>query len=206
MDIDDSKFIRAKEIGAANTVNTKGMSPEQVGDVVKRLTEHDSGADLAIDALGGRITSLSAFFTLRKGGRLSQVGLTSQEEKWIVPVPMDLVVLREISICGSVGNPQSEYDDLLGLVASKKLSPASLVSQTVSLSDADSVISDITNFKTIRHHIRLSLSITDNMRKSFDCTSSGISPISSRKIVPLSACSNLPARPLRSAPVKEPAA
>ncbi|MNV75582.1 hypothetical protein D3C71_1688830 [compost metagenome] len=42
-------------------------------------------------------------------------------------------------------------------------------------------------------------------RSSFTCTSAGMSPTSSKNRLPRSACSILPLRPLRSAPVKEPA-
>ncbi|WP_210251867.1 alcohol dehydrogenase catalytic domain-containing protein [Agrobacterium tumefaciens] len=148
IDVDDAKLARAKEIGAHDVVNAKGLSPEKTGEAVCQITERSAGVDLAVDALGSIATVHGALHSLRKGGRLSQVGLTSQAEKGIVAVPMDMIVLKELEIRGSLGNPQSEYGDLLGLVASRKLNPTALVSRTVSLSDVGSVLHDMDSFKT----------------------------------------------------------
>ena len=43
--------------------------------------------------------------SLRKGGRLVQVGLTSKEEQGIVGIPLDELIEAELTIIGSVGNP-----------------------------------------------------------------------------------------------------
>ncbi|MDH6298052.1 alcohol dehydrogenase catalytic domain-containing protein (plasmid) [Agrobacterium salinitolerans] len=148
VDVDDAKLARAREIGAHDVVNAKGMSPEKAGEAVRAITERDAGVDLAVDALGSVATVHGALHSLRKGGRLSQVGLTSQAEKGIVAIPMDMIVLKELEIRGSLGNPQSQYGDLLGLVASRKLNPTALVSRTVSLRDVESVLHDMDSFKT----------------------------------------------------------
>lgn len=70
-----------KELGADTTVNSRGLSGEKAAKKVKAVTDGDWGADLAVDALGVRNTMIGALMSLRKGGRLAQVGLTSQEEK-----------------------------------------------------------------------------------------------------------------------------
>jgi hypothetical protein len=91
------------------------------------------GVDVAIDALGGSRTMLGGLFSLRKGGRLTQVGLTSTEDQGNVSIPLDLFVLQELAIIGSNGNPHSAYPHLLTLVAAGKLNPRALVSKVVSL-------------------------------------------------------------------------
>ena len=61
---------------------------------------------------------------------------------------MDKIVLNELDIRGSLGNPQSQYAELLGLVAAGRLNPKRLVSRQVSLSDVGSVLDDMDQFKT----------------------------------------------------------
>ena len=148
VDIDDHKLAKARRIGAVNTVNVRGLSPQQAGEAVRRLTDRAAGVDVAVDALGLASTVNSALHSLRKGGRLAQVGLTSQEERGNVVVPMDMIVLKELEVRGSLGNPQSQYGDLLALVGSGKLKPTQLVSREVGLRDVAGVLADMDAFKT----------------------------------------------------------
>jgi hypothetical protein len=76
---------------------------------------------------------LGGLFSLRKGGRLTQVGLTSTEDQGNVSIPLDLFVLQELAIISSNGNPHSAYPHLLTLVAAGKLNPRALVRKEVSL-------------------------------------------------------------------------
>jgi D-arabinose 1-dehydrogenase-like Zn-dependent alcohol dehydrogenase len=66
---------------------------------------------------------------------------------------MDMVVLNELQILGSFGNPQSGYAELFRLVASRRLRPTALVSREVSLEDVDSVLRDMDTFKTLGYVI-----------------------------------------------------
>jgi D-arabinose 1-dehydrogenase-like Zn-dependent alcohol dehydrogenase len=148
VDIDDRKLQKAKSIGASTTLNIRNFSPQQAGEAVRAITDRSAGVDMALDALGISSTVNAALHSLRKGGRLAQVGLTSQEEKGNVAIPMDMVVLKELEIRGSLGNPQSQYADLLALVSAKKLNPTKLVSKEVSLSNISSILHDMDSFKT----------------------------------------------------------
>ncbi len=148
VDIDEAKLVRAKQIGASGVVNVRGMTPEKSGEAVRLKTERDAGVDLAVDALGSLATVHGALHALRKGGRLAQVGLTSQEDRGMVAIPLDMVVFKELDIRGSSGNPQSQYGELLGLVASGKLNPTALVARTVALNEVGSVLHDMDSFKT----------------------------------------------------------
>jgi len=148
IDIDDAKLARARQIGAAQTLNVRGMSPADTGLAGKAIIDRGAGVDLALDALGSTQTANSAIHALRRGGRLSQVGLTSQEEQGNILVPIDKIVLDELDIRGSLSNPQSQYAELLGLVAAGRLNPKRLVSRTVSLSQVGSVLEDMDQFKT----------------------------------------------------------
>jgi propanol-preferring alcohol dehydrogenase len=134
-------------------LNASSTKPEEIGNAIKKLTDNGAGVDVALDALGSSSTSLAGLYSLRRGGRLSQVGLTSQEDKGNISVPMDMVVLNELQILGSFGNPQSGYAELFRLVASRRLRPTALVSREVSLEDVDSVLRDMDTFKTLGYVI-----------------------------------------------------
>lgn len=147
VDIDDEKLKLAKTNGAFATLNARGLEPHQVGEAVKQLAG-GLGVDVSIDALGGTRTSLAGLFSLRKGGRHVQIGITGAEDKGFVNVPMDIITLQELSIIGSQGNPQSAYPKLLDLVACGKLTPKSLVSREIGLDEVQGVLDDMEQFKT----------------------------------------------------------
>jgi len=143
VDVDDTKLEMARREGAVATVNAR---KENVGEVVKEITR--GGAHASIDALGIRETILNSVTSLRKGGRHVQIGLTSSDEKGVVDIPIDMVTVMELEIVGSLGNPVTEYDGLLTLIAQGKLNPKSLVEREISLEQVTDVYNDMSNFKT----------------------------------------------------------
>ena len=87
--------------------------------------------------------------SLRKGGRLVQVGLTSKEEQGIVGIPLDELIEAELTIVGSVGNPHIHLPALLRLVGEGRLDPAALVTERIPLESAQGVLERMTNFDTV---------------------------------------------------------
>jgi propanol-preferring alcohol dehydrogenase len=148
VDVDDRKLSKMLQLGADLIVNSRGMTGEETAQKVKAVTDGAQGADLAVDALGIRDTMIGALMSLRKGGRLSQVGLTSQAEQGRIELPTDLIVINEWEIRGSLGNPHGSYNDLLSMVARGRLHPTKLVSEQVRLSDVARVLDDMDNFRT----------------------------------------------------------
>jgi D-arabinose 1-dehydrogenase-like Zn-dependent alcohol dehydrogenase len=132
VDVDDRKLAKAREEGAAAMVNARGLPPEQVAQAVKDAT--GGGVHTSLDALGRAFTFHQSILSLRKRGRHVQAGITSQEERGQVAIPMDLLVNMEWEVVGSLGNPQPKYAELLALVARRKLRPARLVTR---VRDAD---------------------------------------------------------------------
>ena len=82
-----------------------------------------------------------------------QVGLSGGDDKGMIGVPLDYLTVQELSIVGSVSNPHSAYPRLLGLVASGKLNPKSLVSHEIGLDEIEGVLEDMDQFKTIGYVI-----------------------------------------------------
>ncbi|MDQ0155045.1 zinc-dependent alcohol dehydrogenase family protein [Robertmurraya andreesenii] len=143
VDVDDAKLEMARKEGAVATINARN---ENVVEAVKQITK--GGAHASIEALGIQETILNSVLSLRKGGRHVQIGLTTHNEAGIVGLPIDAVTAQELEIVGSLGNPRTEYDGLLALIAQGKLNPRSLVSKEVSLDDVNDVLNDMTNFRT----------------------------------------------------------
>ena len=147
VDIKPSALDAAKKLGALETINSEGISPEDIGAQIKKLTG-GKGADIVIDGMGGTNTTLTAMQSLAKGGRFCEAGLTTQDDKGQVTIPIDQLVLNEWSIVGSLGNPHSEYPELLRLVDSGKLVPSKIISEEVALDDVQSVFDRLPAFGT----------------------------------------------------------
>jgi propanol-preferring alcohol dehydrogenase len=144
----EEKLNRAKAEGAVVTVDALKGDPV---DAVIRST--GGGADVSIDALGSAKTALPAINSLRKGGRHLQLGLTGQEEKGILPLPTDAMVLKEITFIGSLGCPVTSYSGLLALIANGKLNPKRLVTKTIPVEKAGEVLSSMAEYATVGFNI-----------------------------------------------------
>jgi len=148
VDISEDKLERARQEGALITVNARAENP--VGKV-RAVT--DGGADVGIDALGSAQTALNSVFSLRRGGRHIQVGLTSQQEQGMISLPIDIMVVQEINLVTSLGCPVTSYPGLLSLVASSRLDPRRLVGQTIPVEGVNDVLNAMTEFGTVGFHI-----------------------------------------------------
>ena len=73
--------------------------------------------------------------SLRRHGRHVQVGLLLAEAAG-APVPWDLVVSRELRVCGSHGMAAVDYPAMLAMVADGRLDPAGLVGSVITLDEA----------------------------------------------------------------------
>lgn len=147
VDVDDRKLAKAREEGAVATVNARDLTPEQVGEAIKDMT--GGGVHVLLDALGRAFTFHQSLQSLRKQGRHVQVGITSQEERGEVTLPIDLLTNLEWEVVGSLGNPHSKYTDLLALVANQKLHPARLVTRKIALDEVNDTLERMTRFDTI---------------------------------------------------------
>ncbi|RAI04486.1 hypothetical protein DLJ53_03130 [Acuticoccus sediminis] len=147
IDTKDSALEAAKAVGASHAINSSGLTPEEVRESLDTLIG-SRGADVAIDAMGGQNSTLTALHTLAKGGRLCVAGLTTQDDKGAITLPVDLMVFREWSLVGTLGNPHADYPELLRLVDSGKLQPGRLITEEVALADVQGVFDRLPTFET----------------------------------------------------------
>lgn len=130
VDVADAALERATAFGAAATINAT-LVPDVV-EAIRDLTA--GGADASIDALGSAATAANAIASLRKNGRHVQVGLLVGEDHR-PPLPMELVIARELAVLGSHGMAAHQYPRMLAMIADGRLDPARLVARTITLDE-----------------------------------------------------------------------
>ena len=124
----------ATELGAEHVVVADGTDiPSEVADLL------EGGSDVAIDAVGSEQTCADAILSLRRRGRLVQVGL-------LPPigghprVPMSRVIGWELDLLGSHGMAAADYPGMLALIESGSLQPKRLIERTIGLDDAAALL------------------------------------------------------------------
>jgi propanol-preferring alcohol dehydrogenase len=106
VDVSEEKLALAKKLGADEIVNAKARD-------VARTVQDFGGADIAIaSAVSGRAFR-AAFDALKRGGKLVIVGLPPEE----LPIPIFELVLRGISVIGSIVGTRKDLEEALALAA-----------------------------------------------------------------------------------------
>lgn len=144
VDINDESLAVARQMGALYTVNAaKDNAPEAVVEL------SGGGAHVSIDALGIATTCLNSILSLRSRGRHLQIGLTTQEEKGFVSLPVDVMVARELQLVGTIGMQPHRYPSMLNMVESGKLTPGKMVTNVIPIEGAAGVISSMGTYGTV---------------------------------------------------------
>lgn len=141
IDITEAKLAFARSLGASAAVNA--VTAGDVAAAVRELT--GGGAHVSLDALGSPATCFSSVACLRKGGRHVQVGLLLAEQSR-PPLPMDLVIARELELLGSHGMQAHRYGAMLALIESGKVRPDLMVGRTIALSEAPQALVELDGF------------------------------------------------------------
>jgi propanol-preferring alcohol dehydrogenase len=148
VDISEEKLRRAKAEGAAAVIEGHGQNVvAQIRDIT------NGGVDVAADALGTSETALPALQSIRKGGRHLQIGLTGAKDHGSLALPVDAMLLQEISFIPSVGCPTTSYRGLLALIANGKLNPKRLVTRCVPVEQVGQVLESMTNYATVGFNV-----------------------------------------------------
>ena len=141
VDIEPAKLEFATALGAEATLNAR-----EVNDVPAAVAElTGGGARVSIDALGHPATCAASVACLRKRGRHVQVGLLLAEQS-APPVPMSLVVGRELEIVGSHGMQAHRYPEMLALIEAGRLAPQRLVGRRIALDEAPAALAAMDRF------------------------------------------------------------
>jgi len=135
VDVAAGALDRAREIGAE--VGVDAGRDQDPAATIRGIA--GGGAHVSIDALGSPAAAVASVRCLRRRGRHVQVGLLHGSAA-TPPIPMDLVVARELEIYGSHGMAAHEYPRMLALVADRTLRPELLVGRVIGLEDGGAAI------------------------------------------------------------------
>lgn len=141
VDINEPALQLAKQAGAAHVINSREVNAvEAVRDIT------GGGAHVSVDALGIKATCQDAIASLRKRGRHLQAGLTSTDEGGFIPVPIDAIVLQELSIVGCANMPIARVPDMVRMVENGVLDPGAMITRTVDLQGAREILQAMGSF------------------------------------------------------------
>ena len=150
VDIDAKKTEWAKEFGATHTVDSTGLSVEQVADKVRDLTD-GFGTDVAIDAVGIMPTFQQAFYSRDFAGRMVMVG---------VPNLSDRIDLPAIDFYGRGGSlkpawygdclPERDFPAYTQLFENGQFPLDKFVSERIGLGDVEEAFETMKTGKVLR--------------------------------------------------------
>lgn len=130
VDVVPEKLDFAASHGAEAVVDASGVD---AAEAVRAVT--GGGAHVAIEALGIPATAGAALRSLRKLGRMVQVGMPAGEHS-MQALPWDAVYSGQLAIYGTRGMPAWRYPALMDFLAATGLDLSPLISRRVRLSDA----------------------------------------------------------------------
>ena len=129
IDINEKRLDNARAAGADHVFQGTGDAPaERI-----QASTHGRGADISFEAVGKSETVGLSIDVLRKGGKAVLVGNISAE----ISFPLQKVVTRELQVFGSCAI-RGEYETVLGLLESGKISVDDQISVVVPLSQGAS--------------------------------------------------------------------
>jgi len=144
VDIKPGKLERAERLGADETVDASRV--DRPAKAILDVT--DGGAAVSMDALGIAETCRNSVGCLARHGQHVQVGLTTSAEEGEVPLPTDVMVMKEVEFVGAYSMPVTRYGEILRMVERGKLDPGAVVSETVGLADVSDRLAAMTEFET----------------------------------------------------------
>ncbi|MDI3328934.1 MAG: alcohol dehydrogenase family protein [Alicyclobacillaceae bacterium] len=109
--------------------------PSKEVNPVSKINEwtDGEGVDVVIEAVGGPATLQLAFELVRGGGRVSAVGVTS-EDRFAFPLMQSLV--KDLTFRIGVANIHRDIDAVLALVRGGRIDPTVVVTHRISLEEA----------------------------------------------------------------------
>jgi alcohol dehydrogenase len=135
VDVSGPALAVARELGAEHVVDA-AAAPDTAAAVKDAI---GGGAHVSVDALGSPLTAVASVRCLRRRGRHVQVGLLLGAES-TPPIPMDLVLAKELDVYGSHGMAARDYGGMLDLVAAGVLRPRRLVGSVIGLDEAGAAL------------------------------------------------------------------
>ncbi len=150
VDIDERKLEWARDFGATHTVNSAGMSNDDVVEAIRELTD-GNGVDVAIEAVGLPQTYEQAFYARDLAGTVVLVG---------VPNPTMNIELPMIEVFGRGGSlksswygdclPSRDFPMLIDLHLQNRLPLDKFVSETIGIAGVEEAFEKMERGEVLR--------------------------------------------------------
>jgi S-(hydroxymethyl)mycothiol dehydrogenase len=150
LDIDDRKLATATSLGATHTINTTGLSRDEVVAGIQAVTG-GFGADVVVDAVGRPETYQQAFYGRDLAGTVVLVG---------VPTPELTLELPLIDVFGRGGAlksswygdclPSRDFPMLIDLFLQGRLPLDAFVSETITINDIEAAFTKMHHGDVLR--------------------------------------------------------
>ncbi|MBI1416884.1 MAG: alcohol dehydrogenase catalytic domain-containing protein [Limimaricola sp.] len=128
VDVVREKLDHALSLGAAAVVDARSGDPAAA---VREIT--GGGAHVALEALGVPATTIPALRSLRRLGRMAQVGMPAGDHV-TMPIPMDAIYGGQLAVFGTRGMPSWRYPSLLALIESGQVDLTPMIARRRPLS------------------------------------------------------------------------
>ena len=165
VDVAPAALDRARALGAEVTL---AAGASDLAALIGEAT--GGGAHVSIDALGSAAVAANSVRCLRRRGRHIQVGLLPEGS---VPLPMDLVIARELEIYGSHGMAARDYPAMMRLVADGTLHPGLLVGDVIALEDTGRALAAMSGARDVAGMTVVQLLGPDERRSAWVNRTSG---------------------------------
>ncbi len=129
-DVVPEKLAHARALGADAVIDAR-----EPGAVAAMRAATGGGAHVAVEALGIPETTRNALMSLRKLGRMVQVGMPAGDHVTMA-LPWDAVYSGQLAIYGTRGMPAWRYPGLLSLIEGGQVDLSPLIARRVALSEA----------------------------------------------------------------------
>ncbi|MFN3146309.1 MAG: zinc-dependent alcohol dehydrogenase family protein [Paracoccaceae bacterium] len=129
-DVVPEKLTHARALGADAVIDAR-----EPGAVAAMRAATGGGAHVAVEALGIPETTRNALMSLRKLGRMVQVGMPAGDHVTMA-LPWDAVYSGQLAIYGTRGMPAWRYPGLLSLIEGGQVDLSPLIARRVALSEA----------------------------------------------------------------------
>jgi S-(hydroxymethyl)mycothiol dehydrogenase len=150
LDIDDRKLKVAQELGATHTINSKGLSNDDVVEKVQELTG-GFGADVVIDAVGRPETWKQAFYARDLAGTVVLVGVPTPD------MTLEMPLLDFFGRGGSLKSswygdclPTRDFPLLIDLHLQGRLPLDRFVSETIALDEVEAAFTKMHHGDVLR--------------------------------------------------------
>ncbi|MEJ1110806.1 MULTISPECIES: S-(hydroxymethyl)mycothiol dehydrogenase [unclassified Kribbella] len=150
LDVDDRKLTTAQELGATHTINSKGLSNEDVVARVQELTG-GFGADVVIDAVGRPETWKQAFYARDLAGTVVLVGVPTPD------MTLEMPLLDFFGRGGSLKSswygdclPTRDFPLLIDLHLQGRLPLDRFVSETIALDEVEAAFTKMHHGDVLR--------------------------------------------------------